>query len=51
VFAVTFLGMLCVHGITVIAWKHDKCCRRGITAIALKHDNCHVLASVYCQGP
>jgi len=41
--------MLCVHGIVVIAWKHDKCCRRGIATIAWKHDKYCVAVSVYCQ--
>jgi len=40
--------MLCVHGITTIAWKHDKCCSHGISAIAWKHDKCRMPVSVYC---
>nr|ABN09793.1 hypothetical protein MtrDRAFT_AC152184g32v2 [Medicago truncatula] len=40
-----------LNGITVIAWKHDKCYRRGIAAIAWKHDKCCVPVSVYCHGP
>ena len=50
VFAVTLLGILCVHGIEVIAYEHDKCCRGGIAAIPWKHDKCRVPLSVYCQG-